>query len=152
MNVATPSGREQARRVSRLADGASIGAGGPRVCDEDGFGLVEALIAFVLLAVGMLAIAGIALSTAAQTRAASDVTQQALASQQAMEVWLTTPFSEVPSGTKDTTVSVAGRDFTVTRDVSVIGPRAKEITVSVGGEGGEDQRTLVSRLRAARTP
>lgn len=152
MNTETRPAGELTRRSSGLAQGARPGPRGDERKDEGGFGLVEALIAFVLLSVGMLAIAGIALSTAAQTRAASDVTQQALASQQAMEVWLTTPYSEVPAGTKDTTVSLAGRDFTVTREVSAIGPRAKEIVVSVGGEGREDQRTLVSRLRARRTP
>lgn len=147
--IANGAGQSRpASRPERRPDGPAR----PEVEAEGGFGLVEALIAFVLLAVGMLAIAGIALSTAAQTRSASDVTQQALASQQAMEVWLTTPFSEVPTGGKDTTVSVAGRDYTVRRVVSVIGPRVKEIEVSVPGEGSEAQRTLVSRLRQARTP
>lgn len=120
--------------------------------DDGGFGLVEALIAFVLLAVGMLAIAGIALSTAAQTRTASDVTQQALATQQAMEIWMTTPFSEVPTGTRDTTVSIDGRDFTVTRSVAQIGPRVKEIEATVAGEGDTRQRTMVSRLNDPRSP
>lgn len=120
--------------------------------DDGGFGLVEALIAFVLLAVGMLAIAGIALSTAAQTRTASDVTQQALATQQAMEIWMTTPFSEVPTGTKDTTVSIDGRGFTVTRSVAQIGPRVKEIEATAAGEGDVRQRTMVSRLNDPRSP
>lgn len=119
---------------------------------EGGFGLVEALIAFVLLAVGMLAIAGLALSTAAQTRTATDVTQQALATQQAMEVWTTSGYSQVPTGTKDTTISLAGREFTVTRSVSQIAPRVKEIEASVEGAGSDDQRTIVSRLHDARTP
>lgn len=119
---------------------------------EAGFGLVEALIAFVLLAVGMLAIAGLALSTAAQTRTASDVTQQALATQQAMEVWTTSGYHQVPTGTKDTTVSIAGRQFTVTRSVSQIAPRVKEIRASVGGAGTQDQRTIVSRLHDPRFP
>lgn len=132
--------------------GAAHRPSGQEAGAEEGFGLVEALIAFVLLAVGMLAIAGLALSTAAQTRTASDVTQQALATQQAMEIWTTTPYSEMPTGTRDTTITLAGREFTVTRDVRQLDPRVKEIEASVEGAGTQDQRTIVSRLHDARTP
>lgn len=119
---------------------------GARRRSEGGFGLVEALIAFVILAVGLLAIGGIALSVAAQTRDAAVTTDQNLAAQQVLEITATSSFTAVPTGTKDTTISVGGDDYTVTRTVTQTSAGAKKITVQVPGNGIEEDEKLVTYL------
>lgn len=117
---------------------------------QAGFGLVEALIAFVILSVGLLAIAGIALSVAAQTHDAAYVTDQDMAAQQVLEVTATSQFSSVPAGTSDTTVSVGGNSYTVTRTVTQVSPRTKKVQVDVPGQPGEADETMVTYLYAPR--
>lgn len=118
---------------------------------QAGFGLVEALIAFIILSVGLLAIGGIALSVAAQTRDAAYVTDQDLAAQQVLEVTATSDFSSVPTGTSDTTVSVGQNSYTVTRTVTQVTPRTKEIQVDVPGQPGEAEETMVTYLYDAQS-
>lgn len=113
---------------------------------DAGFGLVEALIAFVILAVGLLAVAGIALSVAAQTQGAASTTARSLAGQQVLEVTATSDFDAVPVGSKDTTISVGDRSLTVTRTVDQPTPRTKKVTVVIPGTGDESDETMITYM------
>lgn len=121
------------------------GRGASRV-DERGFGLVEALIAFVILSVGLLAIGGIALSVAAQTRGAAGTTARALAGQQVLEVAATSDFSEVTVGTTDTTMTVGNRSITVTRVVEQPSVGTKKVTVRIPDASGGSSEVMVTYL------
>lgn len=122
----------------------TFGLAGP----ERGFGMVEALVALVILSVGLLAIAGIAVTVGAQTRAGIDTTGRVLAGQQVLERMVLAGFGSVPTG--DTTVRVGGRTFTVGRSISAEGPRWKELRVEVQGMGDGGAEALVTRLHAPR--
>lgn len=115
---------------------------------ERGFGLVEALVALVILSVGLLAIAGIALAVSAQTRAGATTTAQVLAGQQVLEHMVQAGYGSVPTG--DTTVRVGGRSFTVRRSIPARGRRWKELRVEVEGTGDREAETLVTRRHARR--
>lgn len=121
-----------------------------RLDSESGFGLVEALIALIILAVGLLAVAGIALSVSAQARAGVNTTGQVLAGQQVLEDMVQAGYGNVP--TTDTTVTVGNRTFTVSRSVTAAGTRWQEIQVEVEGIGERPPETFVTRLHAPRTP
>lgn len=146
---------EASREVAHDGDGADRTREAARWRDrlpEAGFGLVEALIAFVLLAIGLLAVAGIALSVAAQTQDASYTTDQDQAAQQVLEVTETAGYSSVPVGTKDTTVSVGDFSYQVTRTVSQVNPRTKRVTVEVPGQGDDPDEQMVTHVYDRRTP
>lgn len=119
---------------------------------DAGFGLVEALIAFVILAVGLMAVAGIALSVAAQTQGAASTTAQSLAAQQVLEVTATAPFGSVPATTTDTTVTVGNRTFTVTRTVEQPTSRTKKVTVEVPGSGDQGGEIMITYMHQSTSP
>lgn len=101
---------------------------------EAGFGLVEALIAAVLLSVGLLAVGGMALYVANQTRSAAIRTDQTMAGQQVLEAMVNKAYADIGSGASDTTVTVGSRDYDITRSVSA-GFNLKEVEVEVSGFG-----------------
>lgn len=145
------------RRRSRRPDPPPETAGrsdGTHLVDgpggDAGFGLVEALIAFVILAVGLMAVAGIALSVAAQTRGAASTTARSLAGQQVLEVTASASYSSVPAGTKDTTITVGNRSFTVTRTVEQTSSTTKKVTVEVPDSEDQSTDTMVTYLAAPR--
>lgn len=119
-----------------------------RTGPADGFGLVEVLVATLLLAVGLLAVAGVALSAARQTRSAQIRTDQALVGQQVLELMLARPFPELRPGLPDTTLTVGGRRFRVTRSVTPLTPRRKELEVTVQAAVGEGAKTFMTRVHA----
>lgn len=109
----------------------------PGTDPEAGFGLVEALVAAVILAVGLLAIGGIALGVASQSRNATFRTDQAMLGQQVLEHVITAPFGTYPAGTNmDTAVTIRDRDYTVTLTVQDGPVRVDEVSVIVPGKMG----------------
>lgn len=97
--------------------------------DEDGFGLVEAMIAITILVIGLLAVSGLTLATAAQARIADLRSDQMVAGQSAIEAVRRMDFADVASDVD--TVSAGGRDLIVTTTVVDLGSRTKEVTVEI---------------------
>jgi Tfp pilus assembly protein PilV len=122
----------------------------PPLASEKGFGLVEALVALIILSVGLLAIAGIALSVSAQTRAGVDTTAQVIAGQQVLETMVQQGYGNVSTG--DTTVRVGHRTFTVGRSITASGVRWQEVEARVESTGDRPAQTLTTRLHARRAP
>lgn len=118
---------------------------------QDGFGLVEALVALVILAVGLLALAGLTLVVARQTSVAAAETDQALAAQQVLEVMIDAGFGAYPNGTDDTTVVVGDRSVTVTRIVGPAGSGVQEIGVVVPALGQASEATFTTRIHRKRS-
>lgn len=114
------------------------------IADERGFGLVEALIALTILVIGLVAVSGLSLATAAQARIANWRTQQATAAQIVLEDVQKDGWGSAVSGVD--TVSLSGHDYTVTIGVTDISSRVKQVTVVVGGVGDMGSRTYTTRL------
>ena len=113
---------------------------------EAGFGLVEALIAAILLSVGLLAVGGIALYVAGQTRSAGIRTDQTMAGQQVLEATVNKAYADIGTGAADTTVTVGGRDYQITRSVTAMGGTMKEVEVVVSGAGNVGSTTFRTRV------
>lgn len=118
---------------------------------EEGFGLVEAIVALVILSVGLLALAGLTLTVARQTSRASAETDQALAAQQVLEVMTDAGYGTYANGSTDTTVTVGDRTLTVTRNVSSAGSGVQEIEVVVPAVGQAAQASFTTRVHRKRT-
>lgn len=117
--------------------------------DQAGFGLVEVLVAVVILAFGLLAVAGVSLMVAGQTRGAAYDTDQAMIAQQIMDV-MAQDYDAVATGSSDTTVTISGRTYTVTSNVSSPSSRLKDVELVVSGTGRVSPDTFVTRLHKRR--
>ena len=120
--------------------------------DEGGFSLPEALISSMILGFGLLAVAGLSMSTAQQRRLAERRTDQALAAQ----LELSKIQQEVPtlgfSSITDTerSLAVGNGTFVVSRTVSLVSSRVKEVQIEVSRVGSVGSRTFTTRVYAPR--
>jgi Tfp pilus assembly protein PilV len=92
-------------------------------------GLMEVLVAMVLMSVGMLAVAGISMQVATQNRWSNWQTDQSLAAQEVLERVQRAGYDAAVSGTD--TVTVGNRTYNVQRTVTTLGNRVKEVRVTV---------------------
>jgi prepilin-type N-terminal cleavage/methylation domain-containing protein len=97
--------------------------------DEKGFGLVETMIAITILVIGLLAVSGLTLATAAQARIADLRSDQMVAGQAAIEAVRRMDFIAVASSVD--TVASGGRNLVVAMTVVDLGRRTKQVTVEV---------------------
>lgn len=111
---------------------------------ERGFGLVEVLVALVVLSVGMLGAAGLTGSVATHTRQASWETAQVLVAQQLMDSIRQAGYAVAASGAD--TLSVAGRRWAASWTVTRAAPSLKEVSVDVEGRRELPGRTFTARL------
>ena len=111
---------------------------------ESGFGLVEILIAMVLLTVGLLALTSITASVASQTRISAEKTAQAMAAQQVLEDYTRRGYTAATSGVD--TIQVGGRPYVVTSTVTDPSSRVRQISSVVSGRGPTAARTFVTRI------
>lgn len=118
--------------------------------DERGFGLVEALVAVTVLVIGLLAVSGVTLTTAAQARIADLRTDQSVAAQMAFERVRARGFENATSGVD--TVVTGGREFFVTTVVTDINKRTRTVSATVAAaSGGLTERTYTTALHAPRS-
>jgi Tfp pilus assembly protein PilV len=117
-------------------------------------GLLEVLVAMTLMGVGMLAVAGISMQVATQNRWSNWQTDQSLAAQEVLERVQRAGYEAAASGTD--TVTVGNRTYNVQRNVTTIGNRVKEVTVTViapkGNVRSRDFTTRVYQARQLPTP
>jgi len=105
-----------------------------KASDQRGFGLIEALIAVTLLVIGLLAVSGLTLATAAQARIADLRSDQMITGQTVIEDMRRAGFASAVSGVD--TVTTGNRVFYVTRTVTVANTRTKLISVSIAPSTG----------------
>ena len=121
-----------------------------RASEESGFGLVEALIAVTLLVIGLLAVSGLTLATAAQARIADLRSDQMITGQKAIEDLRRAGFDSAVSGVD--TVTTGGRVFYVTRTVTAANARTKLINVSIApATGGLTTRNFNTAIHDKRS-
>ena len=114
--------------------------------NEAGIGLVEALIALVVLSIGVLAITGISLSVGAQSRNSTWRTDQALAAQQVLEGFHQRGYAAAASRTD--TVTIGNRTYVVNCTVTNPAPRVRQVAATVTHATRSDvmARTFTTRL------
>jgi len=122
--------------------------GRPRAHDRRaGFGVVEALVAVVILGVGLLAVAGLVMGFAVETRRTATETRRILVGQQVLEEQVGRGYSETLVGARDTLVSSDGEEYRVRMRVTQSAPRVREVEVVVEGSEQPARRdTLATRL------
>ena len=117
--------------------------------NEDGFGLVETLIAFTILVIGLLAVSGLTLASATQARIADRWSDIATAGQVVIEMVQLRGYDSAVSGTD--TVSVSGKDYPVTLTVTNVSSRVREVQAVVDGSGPTSTRTFTARVYRPRS-
>ncbi len=118
--------------------------------DESGFGLVEALIAVTVLVIGLLAVSGLTLATAAQARVADLRSDQMITGQTVIEDLRRNGFDLATSGTD--TVTTGNRVFYVTRTVTVSNALTKLINVQIApASGGLTTRNFNTVIHSPRS-
>lgn len=100
---------------------------------DAGFGLVEAIVAILVFGVGLLAVAGMTLSVAGQSRASTYSTEQTMTAQELLEYHLDKGYAGLTTGTSDTTVVMDSRSYDVQIVVTDQGPRARKVELTVSG-------------------
>ena len=144
-SATTTPGRKRDRR-------AMVGYMRSKLEEQGGFSLAEALVSSMILGFGLLAVAGMSMSTARQGRLAELRTDQALAAQLLLaeihqEIRLQ-GFSSVSS--TERSVSVGERIVLVTTTVSLVSSRVKEVRIEVSPVGSVGSRTFTTRVYAPR--
>ena len=124
----------------------------PLPADQAGFGLVEAIVAIMLLALGLLAVAGITLGVAQQSRASTYTTEQTMVGQEVLEYQLDQGYAALtPGTTTDTTVGVDSRTYDVRIVVSDVGPRARRVDLTVSGHESTSDVNISSLVHQPRS-
>ncbi len=116
---------------------------------EDGFGLVETLIAFTILVIGLLAVTGLTMASASQARVADRWSDIATVGQLTIETVQFRGYDSATSGTD--TVSVGGTDYPVTLTVTNVSSRVREVVAVVEGTGPASVRTFTARVYRPRS-
>ena len=111
---------------------------------DEGFGLVEVMIAMAIGSIGILAVAGLQIAAATQSRVAEWRTTQALAAQQVFEQIHRGGYAAAASGSYMTTVG--GDSIAVALTVSNSALRVRQLSVVVPAMGSVNARTFVRRL------
>lgn len=118
--------------------------------DESGFGLIEALIAVTVLVIGLLAVSGLSLATAAQARIADVRSDQMITGQSVIEDIRQAGFEAAASGVD--TVTTGARVFYVTRTVTVVNALTKVVNVEIAPvSGGLTTRNFSTVIHAPRS-
>lgn len=118
--------------------------------EEHGFGLIEALIAVTLLVIGLLAVSGLTLATAAQARIADLRSDQMITGQTVIENMRQAGFDLAVTGVD--TVTTGGRVFYVTHTVTVANSRTKLISIAIApASGGLTTRTFSTVIHDTRS-
>ena len=123
-------------------------SGAARILDKSGVGLIEVMVALILLTVGILAVAGIGLQVAAQNRWSHWQTDETLAAQEVLERLQRAGYAAATSGTD--TVTIGQNTYRITRAVTQVANRVRQVQVTVASASGGRTRTFTSRLYAPR--
>ncbi len=114
------------------------------IANENGFGLVEAMVAVLILAVGLVSIAGMSYGTMSLIRRSSDMTDHTMAGHLALENVVRGGYTAAASGVD--TVSINYEDYIVTLSVTNVTATMKQVTAVVPGSGSASLRTFITRI------
>ena len=124
--------------------------GDRRIDEEAGFGLVEALVSIVILAIGLLAIGGLTLAVAEQSRTAAARTDQTFAAEEVLGDLSSQGYTgladEAAQGSQQRSVQVGERSIEVTWQVTTLGSSLREIRAIPAAVNGAPPDTFVTRV------
>jgi prepilin-type N-terminal cleavage/methylation domain-containing protein len=120
-------------KESSVRGSARAASRDPSLEDRDGFTIVEVIISVVILAVGLLGMAGATLLVVQQTNLADATADRSLAVQTAIEGLRAVPFDDVAAGSDS--VGVFDVSWTVTS-----GDRWKQVEIVTVGPGSVASR------------
>lgn len=112
--------------------------------DQSGAGLIEGLVASTVAMIGLLALSGIQLAVATQSRMGQWRTGQALAAQEVLERVLDGGYAAATSGSDSATVN--GHTYRVNLSVTNTAIRVKQVRATVAAVGSVSPRTFVTRI------
>lgn len=117
---------------------------GDRLRDAAGLGLIEVITAMVILSIGVLAMAGLAVHVGTQNKLSTWQTDQSLAAQQVMESLQSGGYAAANS--RVDTVTLGRRTYVVTAGVSNPANRVKQVQLTVQLPTGGPGRTYTGRI------
>ena len=122
---------------------------GDALSRKNGFSLIEAMIALVLFAVGMLAVGAMQIDSIKGNSFSQGLTQATVLSQQKLEELKNMPFddSNISSGHHDEGV-LSGSEFSRSYDVESTSTTLKAVTVTVQWTEEIDHSVSLSTLKA----
>ncbi len=115
-----------------------------RARGEEGFGLVEALIAVTILVIGLLAVTGLTLAAATQARVSDWRADMTAAAHVTLEEVNRAGYASAASRTD--TITVGGRDVPVQVVVTDLTSRVRQVRVVVSATGALSPDTFTTRL------
>jgi prepilin-type N-terminal cleavage/methylation domain-containing protein len=107
---------------------------------RSGFGLPELLVAITIMGIGIVAVAGLVVTTGYGTRAAASKTDQIIVAQQELERATRSPFDSLVSAIDSTTTSLGS--YALDRSVIPLGPRIKRLDLTTSGIGSIPPLTM----------
>jgi prepilin-type N-terminal cleavage/methylation domain-containing protein len=105
-----------------------------------GFGLAELLVAITIMGIGIVAVAGLVVTTGDRSRAAASKTDQIIVAQQDLERAAQAPFDSLVSATDSVRTSLGS--YILDRSISPLGPRLKRLDLTTSGLGPTPPLTL----------
>jgi len=117
-----------------------------KVDNESGFGLVEVLIATIILVIGVVALAGMTTSVATTVSRAEWLSEQVVAGQQALEAMHEGGYAAAAS--RADTVSIDGHDYVIKLSVTQASSRVKQVQAIVAPAGSVSSDTVTTLLYA----
>lgn len=136
--------------MKRASDATRAGPKLAGPAGEAGFGLAEAMVAILVMSVGLLAVAGITLAVAQQSRASTYTTEQTMVGQEVLEYQLDKGYANLTASTTDTTVQVGPRSYEIRVVVTDVGPRARRVDLTVSGQENTAATGLSSLIHQPR--
>ncbi len=118
--------------------------------NQKGFSLIEVLIGLILLAIGLLAVAGMQITSVRGNHFGSNLTEATLFAQNKLEELRSLPYydSRLSSGQPAQQITNSGVVYTVGYDVISLGNTMKQITATVKWLDTGDHTVTLSVIRA----
>ena len=117
---------------------------------QKGFTLIEVLFGLIILAVGLLAVAGMQIISIRGNHFGSNLTQATVLCQSKLEELKALPFFDpnLSSGKPPRQITESGIVYTVGYDVSALGNSMKKITTTVQWSDRGDHSVTLSTIKA----
>jgi type IV pilus assembly protein PilV len=118
--------------------------------NQRGFSLIEVLTGLVVLAFGVLAIAGMQITSVQGNHFSSDLTQATTLAQNKLEELKYLPYDDpkLSSGQPPQQVTQSGIVYTVQYDVAALGNTMKKITATTRWTDRTDHSVTLSTIRS----
>jgi prepilin-type N-terminal cleavage/methylation domain-containing protein len=117
---------------------------------QDGFSLIEMMVGLILLAVGLLAIGGLQITSITGNALSNHVAQASILAESKLENLRNLPYDDpkLRGAQPAEQITKSGRLFTVWYDVSLLGNSMKKITTTVGWTDWADHRVSLSTIKS----